>query len=145
MKRFVILVFAVLFTLLPEVQADPHVATVKKLSNNSEINRGSSVLIATAGLKLMNGDVILTKANSSVGVIFIDGTSITVGPDSEFRINNYIFKPNIETYAFSVYLNKGSALFDSGKISRLSPESVKLSTPRATVGIRGTRFIVEVN
>jgi hypothetical protein len=43
-----------------------------------------------------------------------------------------------------MYLKKGSAVYNSGKIGKLSPESVKLSTPRATVGVRGTRFIIKV-
>lgn len=144
MKRFAAMVFAILFTLVPAVQADQHVATIKNVSNQAQVSRDGSIIGVKIGEKLMNADVITTESDGSVGIVFIDGTAITVGPDSVFRIDHYVFEPNVETYDFSVYLKKGSALFDSGKISRLSPDSVRLATPRATVGIRGTRFIVEV-
>ncbi len=144
MKHLIVVFFALLIAFTVNVQAEQHVAIVKNVSKQVDIGRDGSDIAAEEGLRLMNADVIITKLDSSIGIIFIDGTTITIGPDSEFRIKSYAFQPNVETYDFDVYLKKGSALFNSGKISRLAPESVNISTPRATVGIRGTRFIVEV-
>lgn len=144
MKLLVGIFLAVLLAGATEAQAEEHAAVIKNLMNQVNIERNNSVVAAKEGLQLLRADVIRTTSGSSVGIIFIDGTSITIGPDSEFRIDSYVFEPNVETYDFAVYLKKGSALFNSGKISRLAPESVNISTPRATVGIRGTRFIVEV-
>jgi hypothetical protein len=76
--------------------------------------------------------------------MFIDGTTLAIGPNTQFDIKGYRFEPNIEAYEFSMYLKQGAALYTSGKIGKLSPGSVKISTPRATVGVRGTRFIVKV-
>ncbi len=144
MKKLNPFLVAFLLIITSNAWADQHVAMIKNVSKNVQIKRISSMLEARKGLQLVNSDIIYTKANGHAGIIFLDGTTITIGPDSEFKIKNYVFKPNTETYDFSIYLKKGSALFNSGKIGKLSPESVDLSTPRATVGIRGTRFIIKV-
>jgi hypothetical protein len=144
MKKSLIFALMAMLLIIVPAQADQHVAVIKKLTDKADIKRNSETIAASEGLTLMNADSIHTQAQGYVGITFIDGTSITIGPDSDFSIDRYVFEPNQEVYDFAVYLNKGSALFNTGKIGKLSPESVNLKTPRATVGIRGTRFIVEV-
>ena len=92
----------------------------------------------------MRTDRLTTKDESYAGIIFNDGTTFTVGPNTEFDINNYKFEPDKKLYDFSVYIKRGSIVYNSGKIGKLSPESVNITTPRATVSIRGTRFIINV-
>ncbi|MBU2645072.1 FecR family protein [bacterium] len=145
MNRLVACVVAIMVFSAAEARAEQHVAVIKNLSPKADIKRNSAIVPASSGFQLLNADIIQTGPNGYVGIIFIDGTAITIGPDSEFRIDSYVFEPNTETYDFAIYLKKGSALFNTGKIGKLSPESVNLSTPRATVGIRGTRFIVDVH
>ncbi|MBA3011016.1 MAG: FecR family protein [Proteobacteria bacterium] len=118
---------------------------VKNVSGSVDIMRQTNLVKAKTGLLLVKGDVLTTGNNSYAGIIFTDGTVITVGPKTEFRIDAYVFAPQTKEYDFSFYLEKGSAVYHSGKISKLSPESVKFSTPKATVGIRGTRFIIKVD
>lgn len=109
------------------------------------IKREEIIIPARPEMPLVNKDVLITGIKAFAGIMFTDGTVITVGPGTEFRIDTYIFEPQDEAYYFSFYLKKGSAIYNSGKIGKLSPQSVKLATPKATVGIRGTRFIIDVN
>ena len=74
--------------------------------------------------------------------MFKDGTLLTVGSATEVQIRDYVFEPKMAKYEFSVYLSKGTAIYSSGKIGKLSPQSVRVDTPTATVGVRGTRFII---
>ncbi len=67
-----------------------------------------------------------------------------MGPESEFKIDTYIFEPQDQAYYFLFYMEKGSMIYNSGKIGKLAPQSVHLTTPTAVVGIRGTRFIVDL-
>ena len=53
--------------------------------------------------------------------------------------------PKNSRYEFSLYMARGTAIYSSGKIGKLSPESVKVNTPTATVGVRGTRFIINAD
>jgi hypothetical protein len=144
MKKTLILVLSMIWLAMPPAQAEQHVAMIKKLTDQAEIKRNGETISAREGLVLLNTDSIHTPERGYVGITFLDGTAITIGPNSDFRIDRYVFEPNTEVYDFTVYLNKGSALFKTGKIARLSPKSVNLKTARAIVGIRGTRFIVEV-
>lgn len=125
-------------------KATPHAALVKNVSGDVKIMREAEILSATPGMQLFASDTILTGPDSSAGLIFIDGTLFAVGPDSESLIENYLFQPKDTQYAFSLYIKKGSALYSSGKLGKLSPESVNLKTPRATIGIRGTRLLLDV-
>jgi hypothetical protein len=124
--------------------ADQNVGFLKSVSGDVQIKRGESFVAAHPGVQLMNTDLLVSGGKGYAGIIFTDGTTLTIGPDTEFNINNYIFEPDNNIYDFSMYLKKGSAVYNSGKIGKLSPGSVKLSTPRATVGVRGTRFIIKV-
>ena len=140
--KFVLIIFLMLST---DAWSNQHVGLLKNVSGDVTIHRGNTLVKAYSGLQLMSSDILMTKDKSYAGIIFTDGTTITIGPETEFNISNYQFEPDVETYAFSMYLKKGSAIYNSGKIGKLSPESVSLSTPRASVGVRGTRFIIEVD
>lgn len=86
----------------------------------------------------------MTKVKSGVGITFSDGSRLTLGENSIFCINRYIFKPEDREFDIDIKLIKGKALFNSGKVGKLSPDSVKFEIPDGVVGIRGTEFIVEV-
>jgi hypothetical protein len=122
---------------------DAHVALFKSVSGHVRVVRESVSLDATAGTTLFVSDHIVSDAESSAGIVFKDGTLITMGPTTDVKVRDYVFQPSEARYAFSMYLAKGSAIYSSGKIGKISPESVKVDTPTSTVGVRGTRFIVE--
>ncbi|MEO8406964.1 MAG: FecR domain-containing protein [Oxalobacteraceae bacterium] len=124
---------------------DDHVALFKNVSGTVKIIRDKSDLVAVAGTQLMKLDSIASGPDSSAGIVFKDGTLLTVGSSTEIQISRYLFQPEEAKYDFSLYLKKGTAIYSSGKLGKLSPESVSVNTPRATVGVRGTRFIVKVD
>ncbi len=121
------------------------IAYIKSLDGSVVIKRDMEDLTLSIGAKLKNNDLILTKKDSSCGIIFADGTVLTLGENSVFKINNYIFKPLKKKFDFDVELTKGKSSFESGKISKLAPKSVKFKIPEGIIGIRGTKFFVEVD
>lgn len=122
-----------------ETEVDAHVALIKNVTGSITIARAAGSLPAAAGSTLEIADRIVSGPGASAGIVFKDGTLLTVGPSSEVRIRDYVFKPSEAKYAFSVYLAKGSAIYSSGEIA---PESVQVGSPTATVGVRGTRFLI---
>ncbi|MDF9393067.1 MULTISPECIES: FecR family protein [Methylococcus] len=135
---------AVLATALASAAAmagDP-VASLKTTSGKVEVSRNDQVIMLTAGAPLFTGDVLRTGDASSAGISFQDGTRMSIGPGSELKIDRYRFVPIEQDYAFDVYLRKGSAAFSTGKFAKLAPEAVKVNTPQASIGIRGTKFLV---
>ncbi len=106
--------------------------------------RGEAQQKVLAGQQLFTADTIITASQSSAAVIFQDGTRMTLGAGSELEIRKYEFQPHKEQYDFSLFLKRGSVIYSSGKLGKLAPEKVKLRTPRATVGLRGTRLLLSV-
>jgi hypothetical protein len=130
------------FAMAQTVQSE-HVAIFKNVSGQVVIVRGDHEVVPVAGTQVMRTDVIRCGPASSGGLVFRDGTALTVGASTEVEIRRYLFEPEENQYAFDVFLKKGRAVYSSGKLGKLAPEAVSLSTPRATTGVRGTRFILK--
>ncbi|MBT9463648.1 FecR family protein [Hydrogenophaga sp.] len=122
-----------------------HVATFKNVSGEIGIARNGSTLDAVSGSTLFVSDRIVSGTGSSAGVVFKDGTTLTVGPSTDIQVRDYAFEPKQAKYEFFVYLARGAPIYSSGMIAKLAPESVKVGTPTATIGVRGTRFIIEAD
>lgn len=93
--------------------------------------------------RLFEGDQIRTGPAGSVGLLLRDDTSISIGPESSLSLENFTFAPAQGKLSLVTRLFKGTMAFISGRIAKLSPNSVKVETPVATVGIRGTYFLVK--
>lgn len=146
MKRswILALVFLLLFFSQGAAQTD-HSGIIKTVSGTVDILRSGTRFQARPSIYLKDKDILITGHMGYAGLLFKDGTAITIGPRTEFEIKTYIFEPQDHAYFFSFFMQKGSMIYNSGKIGKLSPQSVRLETPKATVGIRGTRFIVDIN
>jgi hypothetical protein len=119
------------------------VGMVKTLTGTVEVKRAKKTIALKKGSTLKNGDIILTKDKSSVGIVFDDGSRLSLGAKAIFVINKFVVKPSKKKYDVDLNLKKGKALFSSGKIGKLSPKSVKFRIPTGVIGIRGTKFAVE--
>jgi hypothetical protein len=126
----------------PAFGEDDHVAIFKNVAGGMKVVREGATSDAASGRPLFTSDKVISNSEGSAGIVFKDGTLLTVGPSTEVQIRDYVFEPENSRYGFSLYLAKGTAIYSSGKIGKLSPESVKVNTPTATVGVRGTRFII---
>jgi hypothetical protein len=127
------------------VAEDAHVALFKTVSGQVRVLRDNASLEAASGMILFVSDHIVSGAGASAGIVFKDGTLLTLGQVTDVKVRDYVFQPKEARYAFSMYLAKGSAIYSSGKIGKLAPESVKVDTPTSTVGVRGTRFIIQAD
>ncbi len=124
--------------------AQDHVGTIKKVSGDVLLKHNGILAKAETGTRLFTGDVIYTGKNSAVGLIFSEGTRISLGNFSELVITDFGFNPRENIYSFDVFLKKGSAVYSSGKVGKVAPEKVKFRTPKAIVGVRGTKFLVKI-
>lgn len=97
----------------------------------------------TGAERLLVGDVLRTGEGGSVGLLLRDDTSISLGPQSRLSLEDFTFAPAQGKLSLVARLFKGTMAFLSGRIAKLSPASVKVETPVATVGIRGTYFLVQ--
>lgn len=124
--------------------AEDSIGFVRNLSGAASVSRGGETIPAAEGMKLLVGDTLVTGPDGSLGAIFRDDSTISLGPDSSFSIRSFEFSPKERKYGLIVRVTRGSLAYLSGLIGKLSPESARFETPTATIGIRGTRFAVQV-
>tara|TARA_R110001583_G_scaffold51161_11_gene159769 strand:- start:1181 stop:1627 length:447 start_codon:yes stop_codon:yes gene_type:complete len=136
--------FFILFCSLASADSD-FIGTIKAVQGTVIIQKASGKYDAELRAKIYEGDTIESKEDGNIALLFVDGTQLSIGPNSHMIINRYLFSPKQKNYAFDVMLEKGSAIYTSGRLSKLSPESVEIQTPQATIGVRGTKFLVEVD
>ena len=121
------------------------IGMVKVAQGNVEIQRGASKVPATVGTAVQTSDVIVTGADGSAGVTFTDNSLVSVGPNSVFAIDKYRFDTTTHAGEFEGNLKKGKLAAVSGKMVKQSPDSMKIRTPSAIMGVRGTEFLVQVD
>ncbi|HEX4782180.1 MAG TPA: FecR family protein [Usitatibacter sp.] len=128
---------------VPAFAAD-NVGLVKVSKGSVQIQRGAEKLPAPVGAALQAKDVIVTGADGSAGVTFTDNSLVSVGPNSVFAIDKYSFDSTTHQGEFEGNLRQGRLAAISGKMVKQTPESMKIRTPSAIMGVRGTEFVVEV-
>ncbi|MEO7071757.1 MAG: FecR family protein [Rhodanobacter sp.] len=147
MKRYLCLIVLALLACMamPALAGEDHAALVKSVNGDVQVTRQHDTFAASSGTKLLVSDRVVAASGASAAIVFRDGTLLTLGSGADILVRDYVFEPKDGKFAFSLYLAKGSAIYESGKIGKLSPQSVKVDTPKATVGVRGTRFLVEAD
>ena len=145
MKRTtgIMLSLAILFPIYAHALENP-VAMIKISTGTGNIIRNGVSMEAKKGAELFQRDSLKTGADGSISVIFKDDTLISIGPNSELAINEFLYSPADGKLSFITRLLKGTSAYVSGIIGKLSPQSVRFETPVANIGIRGTKFAVKL-
>ena len=142
--RKALLVAAVLSVMaIPALAAD--VGLVKVSKGNVQIERNGAKVAAPVGASVQASDVIMTGADGSAGITFTDNSLVSVGPNTVFAIDKYRFDSTTHAGEFEGSLKKGRLAAISGKMVKASPESMRIRTPSAIMGVRGTEFVVQVD
>jgi hypothetical protein len=121
-----------------------NIAIAKSVNGNVQVKRENTYMNVVRGSELQSGDIVQTLNNASVGLVFNDGTVLSIGPKSILELNKYLFKPSSKEYDFDVTLKKGTSAYESGKLGKMAPQKVAFRVPQGSIGIRGTKFIVDV-
>jgi hypothetical protein len=115
---------------------------VKVAKGAVTIERGGQKLPAPVGAPVQAGDVVATGPDGSVGISFLDNSLLSAGPNSVLAIDRFAFDSTTHQGAFETSLKTGTLAVVSGKLAKQSPEAMKVKTPAAVLGVRGTEFLV---
>ena len=121
------------------------IGIIKIAKGDSFVVREQERTACKIGAAVFQRDVLETDKNGSLGVTLKDNTRLSLGPSSRLTLEEFTFNPRKEEYSFITNMAKGTLVYLSGMMSKLSPESVSVKTPVATVGIRGTRFLIRID
>ena len=120
------------------------VAQIKIVSGQAEIVRNGARTAAKIGDPLYEKDTIETGGDGAIGITFIDNTVMSSGPNSEIVLEDYKFNSSNFKGSMLTDMNRGTVSMISGDIARSTPGAMKVKTPTAILGVRGTRFVIEV-
>jgi FecR protein len=94
------------------------------------------------GVDVQANELITTSTNDRAHLLFLDGSSLTVGPNAQLTIDKFVFDPSTKTGELAINASKGVLRLVGGKISKNGP--IVINTPANTVGIRGGITILDV-
>ncbi|RRD57031.1 hypothetical protein EII20_08550 [Comamonadaceae bacterium OH2545_COT-014] len=123
--------------------ADARLGTFKTVQGEVTLAQGGVRRAAVVGEGLLRGDRLSTGPDSAVALTLRDGTVLTLGANSALDLAEFAFDTTTHEGNMLVRLARGSLRMITGLIARLQPEQVKVTTPTAVIGVRGTDFIVE--
>jgi hypothetical protein len=124
------------------VSADS-VGQVKVSSGTVSIERAGQRLPGPVGTNIEASDNIVTGADGSAGITFVDNSRLSVGPNSTLAISRFNFNPTTHEGNFDTSLKRGTLSVISGKLAKRSPDAMTVTTPSTILGVRGTEFVVQ--
>jgi hypothetical protein len=128
----------------PEAAAAGAVGQVATLQGNATVTRAS----ATAAIALQVNDLIFKKdtlqtaTNASLGITFDDETTFSLNANTRIVVDEFVFDDGGQANAALFTVARGTAAFVASQIARTG--DMKIATPLAAMGIRGTTGVVDV-
>lgn len=117
---------------------------IKVVSGEAVIVRGGNTVPAQNGVAVYASDSLRTGKDGRVGLTLSDDTQVSIGPASEVRLDAFVYEPGQGQLSLVLKFIRGTAAYVSGQIAKLAPDAVRLETPQAIVGVRGTTLAVKV-
>ncbi|NQW50051.1 MAG: FecR domain-containing protein [Rhodospirillales bacterium] len=98
--------------------------------------------VLRVGIDVQANELITTQANDRAHLMFLDGTSLSVGPNAQLTIDKFVYDPATKTGDLAINASKGVFRLVGGKISKTN--AITVTTPSSTIGIRGGISIFNV-
>jgi hypothetical protein len=124
------------------VAAGQEAGTVMNVTPGAFVERDGKKLPLTGKSAVFSGDILSTDATGRVRIWMRDETTLSLGSDTEFEIEEYEEIGNRPAFTAKM---TGLARMLTGRIAKANPEGFKVTTPQAVVGIRGTILTVRAS
>ena len=133
-----------LTALLVASPAFAEIARIKQSSGTAFVQRNTQQLRPVPGLQLLAGDRLVTGKDGRMSLTFVDNTRFAVGPNSRVAVSQFQYDRTRQKGTMVTQVDRGSLAVVSGKIAKSDRDAMKVRTPNTLLGVRGTKFIVEV-
>ncbi len=145
MRMFLWALSLIFFAAAPAAAMEPDaIGHIQTLKGKASVARGGDTVPAAVGIPLFNGDVVRTAKAASASIVMADDSVLSLGSSSEIVLKNFVFNPKEGKFSFVTRMAKGTFSYLSGIISKLSPGSIQMETPDASISVRGTKLLVKV-
>jgi len=123
---------------------DTIIGYVKTAQGDASVVAAGMTIKAEPGTPVKTTNVLKTGPQGSLGITLKDNTLLSIGPDTELVVDDYVYNPAQDELKLVASLRQGSLNYVSGVIARLKPAAVSVRTPTGTIGVRGTHFVAKV-
>jgi hypothetical protein len=125
----------------PAAAADP-IGNVATLTGNATVTRNRAATPLKLKDDIFKNDLLQTSPNSTLGVTFNDETTFNLTANSRIAVDNYVYEEGGAKNAALFNVARGTVAFVASQVAKTG--DMKIATPTATLGIRGTTGLVEV-
>ncbi|MEO6239296.1 MAG: FecR domain-containing protein [Vicinamibacterales bacterium] len=124
-------------------QAATPAGHVKTVTGTAFVVREGATRVAKPGDAIFATDTLRT-ADGSLGVTLQDDTRLSLGANSEVKLDRYVYAPAEGGLGMVLKFVRGVSVYVSGRIAKLAPDAVRLEAPSAIVGVRGTTVAIRI-
>src|SRR3954454_25363999 len=122
---------------------DDSIGQVATVQGSASVARGNAAPLALkASDPIFKGDALATGANGSLGVTFDDETTFSLSANSRIVVDNYVYEEGASGNAGAFGVARGTVAFVAAQVAKTG--NMTITTPTATMGIRGTTGVVDV-
>ncbi|MGY4314431.1 FecR domain-containing protein [Bradyrhizobium sp. JR3.5] len=125
-----------------QATAPEPIGNVATLTGTATVTRNNTTTPLQIRDDIFANDDVATSAASSLGITFNDGTTFNLRANARITIDNYVYEDGGQQNSALFDVAKGTAAFVAAAVAKTG--DMKISTPTATLGIRGTTGLVEV-
>jgi hypothetical protein len=123
--------------------SDEPIGNVATLTGTASVIRNQNTLPLKLKDDVYLNDTLVTFANSALGITFNDETTFNLTANASIKVDNYIYEDGGKQNSALFDVTKGTVAFVASSVAKTG--DMKITTPTATLGIRGTTGLVEVN
>jgi VCBS repeat-containing protein len=127
----------------PGAAAAQVIGHVTKLTGSATAIRNGVSVVLNNGDNVEKGDVVSTGSESTLGITFVDGTVFGLSSNARMVLNEMVYDPNGSNNSSLLSLVAGTITFVAGETAKHG--DMKIDTPVATMGIRGTAVLTEIS
>jgi hypothetical protein len=125
------------------VGAGKVVGHIVKMTGSASVVRNGVTVVANTGDAIYQNDVVQTGSDSSLGLVLDDGSTFNLSANARFMLNDLSYDPSSVSNSALLTLVQGAASFVAGQVARTG--DMKVATPAATIGIRGTAVNLDIS
>jgi hypothetical protein len=129
-------------TAAAQAPADEPIGNVATLTGSASVIRNKNSIPLKLQDDIFMNDVLQTSANSTLGVTFNDATTFNLTANAKITVDNFVYEDGGKQNKALFGIARGTVAFIAAAVAKSG--DMKISTPTATLGIRGTTGLVEV-
>ncbi len=144
-KKLLLLSLTSVLTYLPLAAiANTGAGEIGKIKGSGVLERNGDVVVGDRGVGVQSMDTAVT-AKGRMRIDFIDETRVDITEHTRLLIDDFVYDPAAGKASLGLKATLGTVRYASGQIAKNYQQNVKIRTPSATIGVRGTDFIMVVD